>query len=231
MTTLAMIHTGPVVIGVMKDLAADYLPDVHQLNFLDDSIVGEIERSGTISPAVRNRLMLLGRCAVEAGAEAVLITCSSISELAAPLEREIGIPVYRIDEAMADEAVRTGERIGVVATLPTTLEPTCRLIEERAALAGVHRTLDRVLCREAFDLLGAGDGAGHDRVVAEAIESLADDHDLIVLAQASMARALSSVNVDVPVLTSPELGVRRTRERLRAAGLLTNGTDPGSDVR
>jgi len=40
----------------------------------------------------------------------------------------VGIPVVRVDEPMAEKAVQTGTRIGVAATLATTLKPTTELI-------------------------------------------------------------------------------------------------------
>lgn len=213
--TLALLHTGPVVIAPMKALAARHLPGVRVVNLLDDCIVSDIESAGGVVPQhVLTRLSLLGRAAVEAGADAVLLTCSSISQTSDAISAEIGVPVYRIDEAMADKAVAEGPRIAVVATLPTTLEPTCALIQERAALAGVEVTIERALCREAFELVSAGDGEGHDRVVRETVATLTERADVVVLAQASMARAVEGLESDVPVLASPELGILRTREAL-----------------
>ena len=46
------------------------------------------------------------------------------------------VPVLRVDQPMADHAVATARRIGVIATLPTTLEPTADLLRRRAAVAG-----------------------------------------------------------------------------------------------
>jgi Asp/Glu/hydantoin racemase len=192
-----------------------HLPDVRIVNFLDDGIVADIERAGGVVPEqVINRLFLLGRAAVQAGADAVLLTCSSISQTSTALSEQIGVPVFRIDEAMADAVVAAGPMIAVVATLPTTLEPTCALIQERAELAGVEVTITRALCREAFDLVSAGDGEGHDRVIRETVSSLSDEVDVVVLAQASMARALQGVDFGTPVLASPELGMLRMREML-----------------
>jgi hypothetical protein len=48
------------------------------------------------------------------------------------LDNGCRVPVVAIDAAMAVEAVREGERIGIVATNPTTLEPSGRLIEVAA---------------------------------------------------------------------------------------------------
>lgn len=207
MTTLALLHTGPAVIDPIKQLVSEHIPTARQIHLLDDSVIPEIEAEGHITDAIRERLQLLGRAASLAGADAIMFTCSSISQLAVEVERATDLPTFRIDEAMADEAVRLGSRIAVVATLGTTLDPTCRLIEERAAEAGREVELTRYLCREAFERLSAGDPDGHDGLVAERIAEAAADHDVVVLAQASMARILPRITVDVPVLTSPQLGV------------------------
>jgi hypothetical protein len=61
----------------------------------------------------------------------------------------------------------------------------------------------------AFAAVAGGDRETHDRLVAAAIERGAAEADVIVLAQASMASAADAVTVDVPVLTSPRLGVER----------------------
>ena len=214
MQTLAMIHTGLVVIAPMKELANRHLPDVRIINYLDDRIVADIGDAPQVPDPVKRRLELLGAAAVQAGADAILFTCSSVSQVAADVAASSRLPVYRIDEAMADRAVQSGPRIGVIATLPTTLEPTCALIEERAALASSTITITRRLEREAFELLSAGDGEGHDRVVRGAIRALQEESDVVVLAQASMARALDGLHPTIPVLSSPELGMIRTKEHL-----------------
>ena len=220
MPTLAMIHTGPVVIKPINDLVRTLMPDLARLNLMDDGIVSTIEREGTVTDAVRSRLEHLGASAVAAGADAILVTCSSISELTAGVAQSSGLPVFKIDEAMAEEAVRMGERIGVVATLPTTLEPTCRQIESKAVELGRTIKIERRLCREAFERLSTGDEAGHDQIVQQAVEDLAKDHDVVVLAQVSMARLVPSLkNLRAPVLSSPELGVRWVRDALARRGL------------
>lgn len=145
-----------------------------------------------------------------------MLTCSSISELAAPVSRELGIPVLRIDEAMADQAVAEGHRIAVLATLPTTCAPTIRLIEERAALANADPVISSEVVEGAFEAVSHGDRPTHDRLVAAAIERVAADADVIVLAQASMASAAAAADVRVPVLTSLVPGIQRLQETVAA---------------
>jgi Asp/Glu/hydantoin racemase len=113
---------------------------------------------------------------------------------------------------MAEQAIRIGERVGVVATLRATLEPTVKLLQEKAA--AVDRSIEvlEVLCEEAFKSLLAGDTETHDRLVTACVTRLAQEADVIVLAQASMARAVAAIPpaaVHVPILSSPELAVQR----------------------
>ncbi|AZS38262.1 hypothetical protein CVS47_02915 [Microbacterium lemovicicum] len=212
---VAFVHTGAVVIAPVADLAARLLDGAATVNYLDDKIVadlGDPARAGSVP----ERLEDLVRAAQSAGADLVMLTCSSISQLAAPVSEKVGIPVLRIDEAMADDAVRQGSRIAVLATLPTTLTPTLALLRERAALAGAEPEFTDEVIEGAFAAVSAGDRAEHDRLVAAAIERVAAGADVVVLAQASMASAAAAASVPVPVLTSLEPGIRRLGEALSA---------------
>ncbi|MET9269037.1 aspartate/glutamate racemase family protein [Kribbella sp. NPDC003557] len=211
MARIAFLHTGAVVIPTFAALAAEHLPGVEVQNLLDDKIVADLGR-GVPTEQVAQRLADLGDAAVAAGADAVLFTCSSISQYAGPLADRLGVPVYRVDEAMADEAVRAGDRISVIATLPTTVQPTAALLRERAELHGRDVQIDEVVVPGAFEAAVAGDRARHDTLVADAITAATGD--VVVLAQASMASAAEGLALPVPILTSPERGVRRLAENL-----------------
>ncbi|MVA74687.1 hypothetical protein GC722_01360 [Auraticoccus sp. F435] len=208
---VALLHTGAVVIAPVMELVREQLPGVTAVNYLDDRIVADLSDPATAA-SVPGRVGALARAAVDGGAEAVLLTCSSISWLAAPTAEAVGVPVLRIDEAMADRAVATGRRVAVLATLPTTCGPTCDLVQERARLAGVAVELTSRVVEGAFEAVSSGDRATHDRLVAAAIEEAARTSDVVVLAQASMASAASAVEVGTPVLTSLDLGVQRFRD-------------------
>jgi Asp/Glu/hydantoin racemase len=207
---VALLHTGAVVIPMAGEFVKRELPDVTAINYLDDRIVADLG-DPDVAPSVPGRVAELAQAAADAGAEAILLTCSSISELATATAEKVGVPILRIDEAMADEAVATGDRIAVLATLATTCGPTTRLIQERAELAGRTPSVTSVVIDGAFDAVASGDRPTHDRLVAAAIERAADEADVVVLAQASMASAAGAVDVDVPVLTSLESGVKRLR--------------------
>ncbi|HSO69377.1 MAG TPA: aspartate/glutamate racemase family protein, partial [Arachnia sp.] len=173
MTRVAFLHTGAVVIPVTAALAARYLPGVEVLNLLDDRIVADLAAGGAAAASVPGRLTHLASDAREAGADVVMFTCSSISGFAGEVSGAAGIPVLRIDEAMADRAVATGSRIAVIATLRTTLAPTVRLIRERAEVAGATPELSEILVEGAFDAVVSGDRDRHDALVAGAIDAAA----------------------------------------------------------
>ncbi|WP_223878314.1 aspartate/glutamate racemase family protein [Microbacterium radiodurans] len=208
MTRIAFLHTGAVNIAPFGALAAELLPDAEVVNYLDDRIVADL-RNDARAASVPGRVEALVRAAAAGGADAVMFTCSSISELAAPAAAAAGVPVLRVDEAMADAAVAAGRRVRVLATLATTSRPTTGLLRERAELAGLSPEITDEVIDGAFDAVVSGDRATHDRLVGEAIERGAAEADVIVLAQASMAGAAEAVSVDVPVLTSPRPGVER----------------------
>ena len=212
---IAFLHTGAVNIAPFGALAAEFLPEATVVNYLDDRIVADLGDEARAA-SVPERIEDLVRAAAAGGADAVMFTCSSISELAAPAAAAAGVSVLRVDEAMADAAVAAGRRISVLATLPTTCRPTLGLIEERAALAGVAPELSSEVIDGAFEAIVSGDRETHDRLVGAAIERGAAEADVIVLAQASMASAAEAVSVDVPVLTSPRLGVERLAASLAA---------------
>jgi Asp/Glu/hydantoin racemase len=139
-----------------------------------------------------------------------MVTCSSIGPAVEAGAKLMGVPVLRVDQPMVDKAVTIGKRIGVIATLSTTLEPTADLIQRRATIAGRQIELTSRLVEGAFEALMAGDGATHDAKVAAALKELSQQVDVIVLAQASMARvvdSLASADKRVPILASPGIAV------------------------
>jgi Asp/Glu/hydantoin racemase len=207
---LGLIHTSATLVPVFAQLCKDKLPDVDVFNIADDSLVKGIREAGSLTPAIARRVAGYLESAELAGADYIMVTCSSIGPAVEAGAKLIGVPVLRVDQPMADKAVAAGKKIGVVATLRTTLEPTADLILRRAEIAGKKIELTSRLCEGAFEALMNGDAATHDAKVAAALKELSQQVDVIVLAQASMARVvegLSSAEKRVPILASPGIAV------------------------
>ena len=124
MKTVFAIHTGPVLVDVFKKLFPEFLPGVRLVNVVDDGLLNDIRAAGGLTPSVTRRIVGYGILAESSGADAILNCCSSVGEAADVLAQTVGILVVKIDDRMAMQAVQTGTRIGIVATVPTTLDPT-----------------------------------------------------------------------------------------------------------
>lgn len=209
--TLGLIHTSATLVPLFQGLCEAHLPHTKVFNMVDDSLIKDVISKGTLTPATAKRVVNQVASAEAAGADYILVTCSSIGaavETAASLSQ---VPVIRVDQAMADQAVQTGKSIGVIATLPTTLEPTSDLVRRRAVVAGKEITLVAKLCDGAFEALMSGDAAKHDEMVGTALKALSKEVDVILLAQASMARVVDGLSAEdkiVPILASPAIAIQ-----------------------
>jgi len=209
--TLGLIHTSATLVPVFQQLISQSLPDVDVFNIVDDSLIKDVIAKGELTSQTARRVVDYVGSAETAGADFIMVTCSSIGAAVEASAALTKVPVLRVDQPMADAAVQMGSKIGVIATLPTTLAPTSDLVKRRAAAAGKEIELVSRLCEGAFDALMSGDAAKHDTIVAEALKELSTQVDVILLAQASMARVvdtLSEADKKVPILASPPQAIK-----------------------
>jgi Asp/Glu/hydantoin racemase len=207
---LGLIHTSATLVPVFAQLCKEKLPGVETFNIADDSLVKGIIAAGSLTAQISRRVASYLESAELAGADYIMVTCSSIGTAVEAGAKLAGVPVLRVDQPMADKAVATGKKIGVIATLRTTLEPTADLISRRADVAGRKIEVMSRLCEGAFDALMSGNAAKHDEMVAAALKELSKQVDVVVLAQASMARVVDTLSAEdkrVPILASPAIAV------------------------
>jgi len=215
---IALIHTSPAMIPVFKTLTGELLPGMQVFNMVDESLLCDIIACKGCPPATARRLVGHVIAAESAGADLILVTCSSMGRAVELAQALVSARVLRVDEPMAERAVASGSRIGVIATLPSTLEPTAALIRSKAAEAGKSVQVSSVVVEGAFEAVINGDGAKHDALVGAALRELAKRVDVIALAQASMARVVDSLgplDTPLPILSSPRLAVQRLAELAR----------------
>jgi len=210
------IHTAMTAIRIVGDAFREILPEVDLVNILDDSITPDAVKAGRIDQNIARRMLDHFCAAQTSGAAVILLCCSTVGETADIARALITTPIVRIDEAMAERAVAVGTRVGILATAESTLGPTSRLVQRKATEAGRQVELRTKLVGGAWEMVEKGDVQRHDQLVLEAIVQLAKEVDVVVLAQATIARILPQVgDVGVPVLSSPRLGVERVRQALR----------------
>lgn len=209
---LALIHTSAVMIPVFDELCEELLPKVEVVHTVDESLLKDIIRDKRLEKPTARRVVGHIISAEQAGSDFILVTCSSVGAAAELGRQLVDVPVMRVDEPMAALAIKEGSHIGVVATLPSTLRPTAELIRAQAKKEDKEVTVTTKLCEGAFEAVISGDNATHDKIVGAGIRELMQQVEVIVLAQASMARIVNNLPADskkVPILSSPRLAVER----------------------
>ena len=209
MKTVVAIHTAMPMVDPTKELFAEHLPDVRLINIVDDSLIQDVIRDDKVSAAVAKRLMNYFHSAVDAGADVIFNTCSSVGEVAIMAREFISVPLIKIDDAMAQKAVENYAKIGVLATLPSTLGPTVKLIKRISVQLSKKVVTEEGLAEGAFEALMTGDNEKHDKRILDTSVNLADKVDVFVLAQGSMARMETRITGETgkQVLSSPLSGV------------------------
>lgn len=213
---VGLLHTVPALAGVFQASVENALPGSRQVHLADPWLLSTAIETGITDEVGRRVAEHIGYL-VDSGAEAVLVTCSSIGEAVEAAATSVDVPVLRVDAPMSTRAVEMAHAVGsaagrpgritVLATLAATLGPTGRLIQRAADAAAGDTEVDSIVVQGAVAARDAGDQAAHDRLIAEAVRTASGRADVIVLAQASMARAVAHAPQPVAVLTSPDSGV------------------------
>jgi aspartate/glutamate racemase len=215
--TLGIIHAVNLTIKAMQPFLEQYLPEVPVMHLCDDTIQRDNLKAGVgVIPKVNYfKFAQYAHNLQEAGVDMILLACSTFNyaaELARPM---IDIPIMQIDRPMMEQAVSQGRRIGLVATLSTTVPSSERLLRIVARENNKDVEITTVLRPEAFEAYQKGDIDTHNAIVLGEIDKLSDQVDSIVLAQLSMsALAPHLKDTRVPVYNSGSAGFARVREML-----------------
>ena len=216
---VALVYTGttPELVSLLEnEVRKNIGEDAQIISSADPSILAEVRDAGYVTPKAAARLMGMYCAAVAQGADAILNICSSVGETADAFRTAaayIGVPVVRVDEEMCREAARCGKRVGVLATLPTTLAPTRNTVERTAREMGRHVELVN-----AFKM----DQERFRALLIEEAKKMIGRADVIVLAQGSMAYVEEDIEkaTGIRTLSSPRFGAVALRKALEAKGLI-----------
>lgn len=213
MKRIACIHTVYSVIEPFTRQLREGIPGellIHSL--YDDFLATDPAQTGKFSAVNHQRLRLDMQAQALTGADIIVVSCSTLSPSVRLLRGEFNIPVVAIDDAMVEQAVRVGARIGLLATANSTVEPSASALRAAAAARGKEISLQIVCNEDAIRALKVGDRARHDALVLELADQL-KDCDAVVLAQASMAHMEAAVaeRTGLPALSSP----RRCVEQIK----------------
>jgi len=220
---IALIHATPLAMEPIQAAFQRHWPQVRHMNLLDDSLSHDRAQAGRLTDELVRRFEELARYAQHAGASGILFTCSAFGPAIEAAARATGLPTLKPNEAMFEQALALarGQRplhLGLVATFQASLPSMTEELQEMAHRRGAAIDLRTVFVPEAMDDLAQGRPADHHRKIARAARALAGC-DAVMLAQFSMAAALSIVQAELPcpVFSSPDCAVRALMQRMSNA--------------
>jgi glutamate racemase len=217
MPAVTLVHAVLPALAPMRDALVEAMPDVRVRHLLDEALSTEPERRGGVDRACVEHMLRVLELAVALPTDAVLLTCTAYSTmLPEARERFPGVPFYAVDQVMVETAVARATRIGVIATFAAGLDQQRELLEREARVRGKVIEIVPSLHPAAMDALRSGEVMVHDRIVLEALPALVEDTDIVLLAQASMARVAPAVprRYRDRVLSSPRLAAEALRDAL-----------------
>ncbi len=188
-------------------------------NILDDSLLTDTREAGGMTPTIDARMLAYAKSAELAGADGVLVTCTSVNQATPDMQPFLNIPVVNIEEPVTEMAVAAGRKIGILATVPTSPIAVERKLFAKAAAAGKEIEVVKKVADGALDALLAGEKDKHDSMVRAALYELAKDVDVICFAQITMSLfSYDEEKVGVPVYKIGWSGLERIYEKMLEHG-------------
>lgn len=211
---IGFVHTELSVMSLFRDEMAFGHPHVDCFHTLNEGLLQDLTR-GEERTAVYRRTVNQILLVADTLADLVVMTSTSLSP-AVDLARQIcQVPVLKLDDPMAAEAVRLGGRIAVVCTRSSTAGPAAALLRQHAAAQGREVLVETVVRPEAGTALYAGDQERHDSLLVQSAREVAGRADVLVLAKPGMAHLQGQIaKFGKPVLVSPRLFMADLARRL-----------------
>ncbi|MBY0438694.1 MAG: aspartate/glutamate racemase family protein [Burkholderiales bacterium] len=213
---IGLIHATPLAVAPINDALRAGMPGALAMNVLDDSLAFDRAAPGGMQVDFAPRFRALADYCVAQRVDGIIYTCSAFGEAIDAVRREASLPMLKPNEAMVEEAVAADMPIVVLATFAPSIPSMEVDFREAIGPGGRMPELIGVHVPDAQRLLGEGDGATHDRLVAEAAARY-KGRGRLLLCQFSMARAAAAVEAATgeKPLTSPESAVTKMRRALQ----------------
>jgi aspartate/glutamate racemase len=218
---LGIIHAALITTRAVQTFIDEVIPGVEVVHWVDDTIQNTNFACppGTIPPKNYAKFVQAALSQEEYGVDVILLACSTFNRAAEYARPMIGTPIVQIDRPMMDLAVQDGSRIGLLATVPTTVPASERLLRLAAEEAGKAVEVTVRLCSAAFQALKAGHTDQHNDMLIEEIDRLSGEVDAIVMAQVSMSALEPRLHqTRIPVYNSGRTAFLRIREILESIG-------------
>jgi Asp/Glu/hydantoin racemase len=212
---IALIHATAVAMAPIREAFEAGWPEANVSHLLDDSLSTDLAAAGALSERMIERFVSLARYSAGCGADAILFTCSAFGAAIEAARAAVQVPVLKPNEAMFDEALEAGRKIGLISTFEPSVPSMVRELRDEARRRNIDLSIRSRSVPDALAALQVGNADLHDRLIADAGRDFVEC-DVLMLAQFSMARAAARFD-STPgrrLLTSPSSAVSRLKRDL-----------------
>ena len=209
---IVLIHAVPMAIEPIKCAFNELWPEPEIVNLFDDSLSVDRGKSNDLTTDMEKRFSDLGNYAESIGADGILFTCSAFGPAIDKVAYNLTIPVLKPNEAMFEQALNIGHKIGMLATFEQSIASMSREFCKIRDSLSATGSLETKLVEGAMEFLRQGNQTKHNELIAKTAATF-KHCDVLMLAQFSMVSAKSAVfrELNVPVLTAPEAAVKKLR--------------------
>ncbi|MEQ8195334.1 MAG: aspartate/glutamate racemase family protein [Rhodospirillales bacterium] len=208
--TIALIHATRAAVSPVETAFAEAWPEAATVSLLAEDLTRDLAAAGEQTPAIRARIMALAEFAERAGVEGILFTGSAFTDAIEAVQHRLELPVLKPNEAMFEEAIEHGGRIGMLVTFEPAIRSMADEFTRMAEARGSAISLDVHFVPDALEALNGGHPDRHHDLLAKAAARL-PGYDILLLAQFSMAGAKTHIEktADTIVLSSPGSAIRK----------------------
>lgn len=207
-----LVHAVDVSMAPASSSFKKLWPEASIVNLLDESLAIDMLADGKMTPRMVERFARLGQYCVDAGADAILFTCSAFGEAINNLKTLQRIPILTPNQALFEELLQIGGKAAMLTTFIPSVQALRSELSDMAATLGFKPDVDSFMVEGALDELLAQRGHEHDRLIAQRVNGLSE-YPTIVLGQFSMAQAAlhPEIKSSARILTTPDCAVRKLK--------------------
>ena len=211
-----LIHAVDVSIKPSKTSFSKLWPDARIINVLEESLASDLNDDGGMTDSMKARFKTIGQYCADAGATAILFSCSAFGSAIEQVKTEHTFPILTPNEALFEEVLELGGKIALLTTFEPSVAALRSELAEMSKTKGKSVEVDSVMVPGALDALRAGNEQEHNRLIAQVAAEVASQnkgYSAIVFGQFSMSPAAAEAQklISIPVLTTPDCAVRKLK--------------------
>ena len=211
---VTMIHAIAESIPPVRLAFDEEFPEAEVINVLDESLL--VDFDDQLTPDLRRRITnIIGYCQ-DNKADAIGLACSVYAPVVESAKDLVHVPLVSSYGPVMADAVTAGPRIGLIASVASTMQDSKYYLHLAADEAGVEIEPQLCLAEDLITVMRAEGQSGLERRLEEEVLKIASKVDVVLLTQFSFAAALAHLEKvsPIPVLSAPHSSARMLKKLL-----------------